>query len=308
MLDVVSVGNATMDVFVEIDAKKKGRNIVLPCGSKQEVKSIFTATGGGATNTAVSFSSLGLKTGILAAIGKDENGKAIIQELRKEKVDTSMVVQLPAYRTAYSAIITGKGFNRVILVYGGATTHLQKEKQVKWGKLAKAKWVYVSSFHSKPALLKKIFSFAAKKGIKIAWNPGKSEIAQGIGKLKPMLSKTRVLFLNKEEAKMMAGRGSVRANFRKLQKLVPLVVVTKGKKGSLAFDGKKVYRKGTHKIKVKDTTGAGDAFNSGFLSAIIWGRGIEKALELGTKNAESIITKIGAKNNFLSKKEARTYT
>ena len=308
MFDVVSIGNATMDVFIEIECKKrKGDYMMLPFGSKQEGKSIFYATGGGATNTSVAFSRLGLKTGILAAVGKDSSAKTILDELKAEKIDTSMVVKLDRFNTAYSAIITGLNFNRIIFTYGGATTHLQSESKINWEKLGTAKWFYVSSFHSKPSLLKKIFSFAEKKGIRIAWNPGKSELKHGVKKLTPLLKKAGVLFLNAEEAKILTGKSGARENLKALQKHVPLVVITQGKKGSVAFDGKRFYRRGVHKVKVADTTGAGDAFNSGFLAAIIKGKQIKKALGLGTRNAEGVIVEKGAKNNLLTKKRAKKY-
>jgi ribokinase len=307
MFDVVSVGNATMDVFIEVEAKRKGNCILLPCGSKQEAKSIHYATGGGATNTAVAFSRLGLKTGILAAVGRDESGKAVVQELEKNGVDTSAIVKLHGFNTAYSAIITGRGFNRIILTYGGATTHLKKKSQVNWKKLGQSKWLFVSSFHSKPALLKEIFAFASRKGIRIAWNPGKSELKQGLRGLKQLLQKTSILFLNEEEAAILTGKKSVERNLKELQGIVPIVAITRGRKGSAAFDGNKLYIEGTHKVRVHDATGAGDAFNSGFLTALLWGRGIQEALRLGTRNAEATITATGAKNNLLSKKQAIKY-
>ncbi|MDP6670327.1 MAG: carbohydrate kinase family protein [archaeon] len=308
MFDVVSIGNATQDVFIEIPGKKNKGCIILPCGSKQEAKSIFYATGGGATNSAVSFSRLGLKTGILAALGKDETAETILKELKREKIDVSLIVKLPKFNTAYSAIVTGKGYDRIIFTYGGATTHLKKESHINWRKLGKAKWFYVSSFHSKASLLRKIFSFAKKKGVKIAWTPGKSEIAQGLKKLGPLLKKADLVFLNGEEAKLLTKKKGAVDMLKALQKFGPTTVITLGSKGSKAFDGEKIYTEKTRKIRVKDSTGAGDAFNSGFLTAIIRGKGIGKALTLGTRNAEAVLVEMGAKNNLLTKKRAKKYT
>jgi sugar/nucleoside kinase (ribokinase family) len=308
MFDVVSIGNATMDVFIELEAKAKGNYLALPCGSKQEAKGIFYATGGGATNTAVGFARLGLRTGILAAIGKDDSGKAVLRELEKEGVDTSLVVKLPEFKTAYSAIITGKGIDRIILTYGGATTHLRKTSDINWGRLGKSRWFYVSSFHSKLALCKKIFAFARKRGVGVAWNPGKSELKMGLKALAGLLRNTSVLLLNGEEAELLTGKSGVRENLVRLQEFVPTVVITRGKGGSEAFDGKGFYSEGTRKVKVTDRTGAGDAFNVGFITAMVWGKGIKKALQLGARNAEAVLVAMGAKNNLLTKKQARKYT
>jgi len=303
LFDVIAIGNATMDVFVHLAEKHlKQRRLCLVPGDKTEVDKIFFATGGGATNTAVGFSRFGLKTGILCALGKDENAKKIIEELKSEKVDCSGVVCLKKFKTAYSVILTGFGADRIILTFGGATTHLEKESQIGWKILEKTGFLYVSSFHSKPKLLKKIFLFAGKKNIPLAWNPGRSERQQGLKELMPLLEKTTILLQNEFEAKELAGAKSAKQSIVRLQKIVPIVVVTLGKKGSIAFDGKTFYRQKAHNVKVVDSTGCGDAFNSGFLSAVIRGRSIKQALALGTENAETELQHLGAKNKLLKRK------
>ncbi|MBN1941259.1 MAG: carbohydrate kinase family protein [Candidatus Diapherotrites archaeon] len=303
LLDVVSIGNATLDVFIHLSREHlKGKKLCLASGSKIEVNKIFFATGGGATNTAVGFARLGLKTGIVAAIGKDDNAKRILHELKKEKVDCSGIVTLKKFKTAYSAILTGFGGDRIILTFGGATTHLEKESRIKWGLLKKAGWFYVSSFHSKPKILKKIFEFANNNSTLVMWNPGKSELKQGLKLLRPLLKRTTIISLNKIEAEMLTKKSNVKQNLKSLQKIVPLVIITLGKEGSIAFDGKKFYRQRARKAKVVDSAGCGDAFNSGFLAAIIRGKTVSKALLRGTQNAESVIKHLGAKNNLLRKK------
>ncbi len=301
MFDVICVGNATRDVFVHLRKPHKARNgtICLKEGSKQEVDGIKYDTGGGAVNSAVAFSRLGLKTGILAAVGKDESGKKILEELRKEKVSTALVKQLNC-KTAYSAIVTGEGFDRIILTYGGATRHLTNNRQVDWKKM-KAKWLHVSSFHSKPNLLREIFSFAKQQGIKIAFNPGRSELGLGLKKLSQFLRKSDVLFLNRTEAEMLVGKNSIKSMLEKLQLFSETVVITDGKKGVHGFDGEKYYFKKTYCIKEVDTTGAGDAFNSGFIAALITGTDLDRAMAWGMEESQSIIEHLGAKEKLLSK-------
>ena len=158
MFDIVSVGNATIDAFICMDGDVEKGQLKLAVGSKNEVDSIFYGTGGGATNTAVGFKRLGLKAGILTAIGNDPGGKIVLNELRKEKISTKLISRLADYNTSYSAILTGFGHDRIILVYGGAVKHLGEERQVRWAWLGKTKWMHVSSFHAKPKVLEKIIS------------------------------------------------------------------------------------------------------------------------------------------------------
>ncbi len=298
--DIVSVGNATIDAFICVNGKVKKGNLILPVGSKQEVKSIFYATGGGATNTAVGFKRLGLKTGILAAVGNDPGGKIILKELRKEGINTRLISRLKDYETAYSAILTGFGHDRIILVYGGATRHLGEERQVHWAWLSKTKWMHITSFHAKPEIMKKILEFAEKKGISVSFNPGMSEIKLGLKKLRLLLKKVDILLLNRNEAEILTKEKNVKKQLQKLQIIVPLVVVTEDKKGVHAFDGSIYYYKPAFKTKIADTTGAGDAFHSGFVASIVKGRSVEKALDAGTANATSTIMHFGAKNKLLT--------
>jgi len=300
MLDVISVGNATTDVFIQLKCPVQKGKVLLPVGTKKEIQGIRYSTGGGATNTAVGFKRLGLRTAILAAIGKDLGGKIVLDELRKYKVSTRLIARLEEYNTAYSAILTGFGADRIILTYGGATTHLGEEKQIRWGWLSQTRWLHVSSFHSKPGILAKILEFAESRGISISFNPGKSEIMLGMPKLLPILKKVDVLLLNRSEAGILTGEKQVKKQLRKLQKVVPLVVVTEDKKGAHAFDGAYYYFKPTYNVKVVDTTGAGDAFHSGFVAAIIRGLRVETAMAWGAANAHSVIMHLGAKNRLLS--------
>jgi len=300
MFDIVSVGNATIDTFICVNGRVKKGSLMLPVGSKQEIQSIFYATGGGATNTAVGFKRLGLRTGVLAAIGQDPAGKIVLRELRKEKISTRLVAKLSDYNTAYSAILTGFGGDRIILVYGGATQHLGKERQVRWSWLSETKWLHVSSFHAEPKILKKILDFAEERGISVSFNPGKSEIKLGLKKMMPFLKKVDILLLNRHEAGLLTKEKQVKKQLKKLQELVPLVVVTEDKKGAHAFDGSFYYHKPVYRVKIADTTGAGDGFHSAFVAAIVKGRPVEKAMDFGTANAQSVIMHLGAKNKLLS--------
>ena len=92
---------------------------------------------------------------------------------------------------------------------------------------------------------------------------------------------------------------------KKLHKAGPkTVAITDGDKGVYVFDGNYFYYAKPHKVKVVETTGAGDAFASSFLSGIIKKNDIEFAIKIGMTNAESVIQYHGAKNKLLSYKEA----
>lgn len=303
MLDVISVGSATEDVFVYVPREnfRDGVCIFYP-GSKVEIETIGYYTGGGATNTAVAFSRLGLRAAALCAVGQDESGRTVIGELKKEKVDTRLVKKVRGSNTPYSVILTGFGRDRVVLCYGG-TTAMLVHANIDWKK-SRAKWFYVTSLHSeKAALLSKIAGHARKNGAKIAFNPGKAELAMGLVSLRESLGVVDVLIMNNEEALKLTGSADIRRNLKKLSELGKIVVITEGRHGAHATEGKKCYSMGIFDVKVADVTGAGDAFGSGFCAAIMHGLPIEKALAYGTANATSVVMHLGTKNILLRKNE-----
>lgn len=298
MLDVVSVGSATEDVFVHVRAKLDGEKFCLIPGSKIDIEKMETFTGGGATNTSVAFSRLGLKAGILSVVGNDEAAHIVEKNLNDEKVHSEFLVKTKG-NTQYSVILTGFGNDRIILYYSNHTT-LGKTKN----NLDKinSKWFYISSLHEKPLFLKKIVAHAKKTKAKIAFNPGQQELELGVLGFKKLFGKMDVLLLNNEEALKLTGSADAHRNLKKLSGIAEFVVITSGKDGAFATDGKHAYFAQALNLKPLDVTGAGDAFGSGFVSGIIKEKGIEEALRRGTLNANSVIMYLGTKNILLTEK------
>ncbi|MBI5553995.1 MAG: carbohydrate kinase family protein, partial [Candidatus Diapherotrites archaeon] len=302
MHGILCIGSATWDLFVFIHPQVMNGKLVLVPGTKMEAECVEEFSGGGATNSAVAFARLGLQTAIATGIGADAEGKKIISELRAEGVQTKFV--FPAGRTATSVILTGFHHDRIILCHGHSKQLSAQLHRINW-KQKHAKWIHLSSLHGDFALAKKIILQSHSNGTRIAFNPGGEELRKGFSALKPLLPCTDVLFLNREESQQLTGKEGILQNLRFLQSLTPLVVITDGPRGAWAFDGKKTYYQKTHKVKVLDATGAGDAFNSAFTAAFMKRKDIPTALQWGTQEAESVIAHLGAKNRLLKEKEMK---
>ena len=143
-----------------------------------------------------------------------------------------------------------------------------------------------------------------KQGTKIAFNPSSYIINNE--NILPILKITEVLIVNKEEAQMICDRFKKSRTdlLKSLNLLGPkIVLITDKDNPAVCFDSKKKYSILPHKnIKVVERTGAGDAFASGFVAGQIAGWSIQKSLELGLKEGESVITSRGAKNKLLRMK------
>ena len=310
MFDVITVGSATVDVFARtefcemIRDRKKEEFIAYPIGSKVLVKELILSSGGGGTNSAVALSRLGHKVAFLGKMGKFENSRRAMLELQKEHVNTSLIVRKKNSRTGYSIILDSIKHDRTILVFRGSNNDLRLN-EVKLSRL-KTKWFYFSTMMGQSyKTLEKLALYAEKKKIRIMFNISSYLAKKGISYLKPILRRTDILVLNKEEAALLAGKGKIQDLLKKLHKAGPkIAAITDGGKGVYVFDGDYFYYGKPHKVKVVETTGAGDAFASSFLSGMMRKNDVEFAIELGMTNAESVIKYHGAKNRLLAYNEA----
>lgn len=160
----------------------------------------------------------------------------------------------------------------------------------------KTKWMYYSSM-MKDSLKTQVKLLENYKG-KLAFNPSEYLIKEY--NLNSILKKTNILILNKEEASLLTKNKDL---LKGLYELGPeIVVVTDKNKDVKVYDGDKIFRIKPHNVKVKERTGAGDAFASTFVAGMIKGLTIDKSLKLALKNSESVIKYFGAKNKLLKMK------
>lgn len=308
MYDVISIGSATFDVFLKVSEGKilptqeflGGKALALPYGAKLEIEERLIASGGGGTNTAVGFARLGLKAAVVARCGWDFGGKLVRKELKKEGVDDSLLVQIEGDDTDYSTILVGPDGERTILVYRGKTR--LEESLIDFSKL-KSRWFCISGLEGNLKLLGKLVEFAQKKKIKVAVNPGKKEIAQREELLK-IIKNIDVLIVNQEEAALLTGVDFFEEKLFRRTALVSqgIVVITRGAEGAWLFDQKDnlLVAEG-FKVEMVDATGAGDAFNAGFIGGLAKGWELEKALKLGIANGAAVVRELGVKPGLLSK-------
>ena len=312
--DIITFGSASRDIFLKssnflIVGQKKfvtGKGLCLSLGSKIGVEDICFLTGGGGTNTAATFSNQGFKTAFCGMVGDELAGESLIEELKKLKIDTKFIFKTKKKTTNYSVILSSGIRERTILTYRGAAGELSS-KDIPWSKLD-AKWLYLAPLSGKLSFLsEKIINFAKKNGMKVAMNPGASQLSLPKTRLERILKNIDLLFLNQEEASILTKipYKNEKEIFKKIDKLVPgIFIMTKGSKGVVVSDGKQLYKSEIIKIKAVDWTGAGDSFASGFLSGLIFSKGdIKYAIQLGIANSAACLSVLGAKNGLLKKKD-----
>lgn len=308
MLDVLAVGDAIIDAFLSIhDADlhchvdEKKRELCIPYGEKVLLDNCNFLLGGNACNVSVGLSRLGHKTGLCAEIGDDELSEKILHGLAKEHIDQSFLTKTPGAASSFAVGITFQGERTLFVehVIRRHDFHLPSTP---------VQWVYLSSMGKewKQAYEKTLVFVRAEKA-KLAFNPGTPQITEGREGIREVLAATDILFVNKEEGERIIGASVPQTKILlvALQSFGPkIVVVTDGKKGSYVLDEKnRYYHIGIVDHPVVERTGAGDAYTSGFLSAVIYKRSIPEAMLWGTCNAASVVGKIGAQEGLLHRAE-----
>ena len=314
--DVIVIGSATKDVFLDIENVKPtrveesitGQALCFGLGSKIAIDKVVFASGGGGTNVAVSFARQGLRATCIGAIGDDFNGKELIEEMRRERVDHKYFQIHNDDHTAYSVVLVSTGGERTILSYKGEGQHFDASK-IPFNEIS-GDWLSLNSLGGHLDLFKKSIEWAIANNMKIVTNPGTKELAHGLDKIKSLLSRCHIVSLNQEEAATLTGipYNEEERLFKYTDEIIDgIFVMTKGSSGVSVSDGKNIYSAGIPLSPVIERTGAGDAFFSGFSAEIMRSNDIVKAIQLGTANATSVVQHYGGKEGILKRDDLGKY-
>ncbi|MFA5750095.1 MAG: carbohydrate kinase family protein [Candidatus Shapirobacteria bacterium] len=305
MYDVISIGAATVDIFIKSNDFLINKDLLcLKYASKSEINQSLICSGGGATNSSVSFSNLGLKSACISLIGNSHLNNYIFEDLKKYQVSDQFIVQNKKDITDFSVVIIAPDGGRSILTNRGKSG--LEEKHFKWSQIQKTKWLYITSLEGNIDLLEKIIGFAKEFNIKIALNPGNRELLQ-TKKLLSLVKMVDFLLLNQEETEILTDTSANDSNFwNKVKSLQSsIIAVTNGRQGAYVFTQDQQFYSpviNTHPI---DETGAGDSFGSAFIAALIYQKNLKDSLFWGIKNSASVVSYLGAKSGLLTLKQIK---
>lgn len=304
-LDITSIGSATIDLFFLGGKFKpyKGR-LTLAFGGKYKTKDILQCFGGAGLNTAVGFSRLGLKSAYAGELSESWLGKEILERLKIENVNTQHTV-LSKIKQSISAIILGDSGERTIISYIAPNYRklltLPVRKSIK-----SSSWLFFCDHKSPKNYKVEVLRYAQRNNTKIALSLGADELKKGIPHNEEYLHLSDIFFLNGHELADLVKRKYeelelLKTNYSQILK-TKILVVTDSKKGEYLYAKNKIiYRQAYPNKEIKDTTGAGDAFAVGFLYSYVKGKTFEESMDFGSKNAVSVIEKLGAQAGLLHK-------
>lgn len=312
---LLSVGDATIDVFMQptesetlCDLNTKECKIAFSYGEKIPVKNLEFSIGGNAANNAIGTKRLGIDSAIVLTLGDDPAGTLILNRLTEEKVDMTYVIQQPSTTSNYSSIINYGG-ERTIFSYHAPRSY---EFPVQ---LPLAPWVYLTSMGEafRPFFNHLMEWLTKHPETRLAFNPGSWQMKMGVQLILDVLARTHLLYVNREEAEKLvnftgSSVGKEKDLLTAVSKLGPkVVIVTDGANGALAFNGQTFLKVGVLPVDAYERTGAGDAFGSGCLAALIKGKDLGEALLWGTVNSASVIGYTGSQKGLLKEDEIQTW-
>lgn len=320
--EVLCIGSTSIDLFFptdegviintpeDITSQKK---YAFELGGKILVPELYTAIGGVAANVARGLAQLGVKASLYSCLGKDSNGEFCLETLQKSGVATDHVQVLSDARTDLSAILvhTPTG-DRTIIHNRDANKRLQVAVAA-----LKTPWIFISALNGEwqKNIQTLLQAHNTTPSFRIAVNPGQHNIKEDSALIHQVIRQAEVLILNKDEAIELVLHKNTQATEKELeeelflmktlyQQGVKIVGLTDGLRGAWVYNGREYWHLEVPKNpKVVDSTGAGDAFTSGFLAAYIQGRSADECLRFGMANSQKVIEAYGASEHLLHKDE-----
>ena len=267
--------------------------------------------GGCASNAAMDLARLGARVGVVGCVGQDYFGRFILDTLAAANIDVSDIRQLPDAETSGTLIINVRGEDRRFIHAAGANARLQVS-DIPLQRVLSAKVLYVGGYLLMPALegepLASLFRQARAAGVKTVLDivlPGPGDHRS---KLASVLAETDVFLPNQDEAAMLTGQNDP---LRQAEYFAAAgartVVITCAGQGSVAVSGEERLRAPAHRVEYKGGTGAGDAFDAGFIRGLLLEEDLAGCLQWGSAIGASCVRSISATDSVFTRPEAEQF-
>lgn len=329
MSKLLCIGSVAQDVFFptnegdffetpeDVTSKKK---VAFEVGAKYQIEDRHEALGGVAANTSVGFARLGLDVECAGGIGDDLLGQWILQEFSREGVGVRHIQKFSDTQSDLSSILVFKESGDRTIFYNRDAAEKFLVGKIDFSPFSEGDWVSISALNGDwKGNLDAIISQAQTQHLSLALNPGQRNIHDDAKAVLRAAQQATVLILNKDEATELALHipdflqsaiddelALIRALHTSESRKV--TALTDGMRGAWVFDGTHVLHAEAISETPVETTGAGDAFSSGFLSAFILGKPMSESLQWGVANAGASVLQYGAVAGLLQGDEMNVRT
>ncbi len=268
-----------------------------------EVIRLEEVPGGSAANYIVGVARLGVNAGFIGKIGDDSYGKKLLNEFLQENVDVSQIKIEKSSHSGMCLIPIDAEGNRQIFSFRGANANLTSS-DIDTSVITNASLLHITS---PPLDVAKFVARIAKKNeVRVSYDPGGKVIRKGLTYIEPILENTDIFLPSSSELTFL---------FPKLKELetaahelleqygIQIIAIKLGARGCLIVTKNDEILVEGHKVKVIDTTGAGDAFAAAFTVGIKERWSLEKSAQFANAAGAITVTRIGARTALPTRTE-----
>jgi len=291
MSRITVIGSLNMDLVITTPKVPVMGETVLGSG-------FMTVPGGKGANQAVAAAKLGGNVTMIGCVGSDTFGEELLNNLRRNSVDTSHMRMLDGVPTGIAMIVVNEG-NNFIIVDPGANYQLAPQMIDSVEDLIKESCIMVAQLEIPLDTVERAIDIAKRNDVKVLLNP-----APAIKLEDSLLAKVDILTPNETECEIITGISIKSVEDAKnavaylMNKGVENVIVTMGGNGVVYNSGNKIIHKTVPNVKVVDTTAAGDSFSGALAVALSQGKTIDEAVDFGNIVGTLTVLKKGAQTSL----------
>jgi ribokinase len=308
-IEVVGLGALNIDHLYRVER-------ILDDG-EAVVEETASFPGGSAANTIYGLAKLGVRAGFAGVVGDDAEGKILLEDFQKAGADTSQIGVKHGAKTGSTLCLSDRLGRRSLYIIPGANNLLTMD-DLNMTYLNQARILHISSFADERQF-KTLLELLDKldSSTKVSFSPGALYATKGIKALSAILARTYLLFVNQDEIRQLTGEDVIGGAESCLKQGCHIAVVTLGGGMRLEVDKGGSQRATTATCYIReaeneyviespsqnmeskiDTTGAGDAFATGFLYGLLKRKGLEECGYLGDIVARLAITELGTRQGL----------
>lgn len=289
--NVVGFGALNVDKLFKVEkiAGKEEESFVIECKE---------SCGGSAANTIVGLARLGMNTGFVGKVADDREGRLLLDDFEKENVDTRGIVRAKRGRSGVVMGFVDKKGERALYVDPGVNDSIGME-DVSSDYVGRTKLFHLTSFVGEKSFetQKKVVERLPENAI-VSFDPGMLYAKRGLPALRPIIRRSFLMFPNEVELKLLTGKEYEEGANALIAEGAKVVAVKLGNRGCFVTNGKKDHFVKPFSVKVVDTTGAGDAWNAGFLFGLLQNKSLKECGRLGNFVASRCIMEMGARDGL----------
>ena len=261
---ILVIGELNVDIVIA------GVRQVPEAGSEVLAEDCELTLGSASAIFAVGIAKLGCAVTFVSQAGKDSFGDFCVAALKEAGISTRYVKRKAEEKTGVTIALSNTR-DRALITFPGAIDSLSG-KDCDTSVMKRHHHLHMTSYYLQRGLkpsFPAIFREAKATGLTTSFDPNSDPNQKWSGSINSVLKYTDVLFVNEREATALTGRKNKREALKTLGQLVPCAVVKQGPKGAFAIQNDEVVDGSGFRVEAVDTTGAGDSFAAGFVSAYV---------------------------------------